>query len=148
MGCSDLRAETITVRVARIDAPGMAQPPHGQKARTVHLVISPKASPKDHTTDRVGRTVAEVFSDILIGLALVEDGQAYPLRGPRATCIGSTWARATRGSTWWHHPPVGPPTWTSIIRIGSWPRAQQLLRQGHTCLERNGDGEACGSLHR
>jgi hypothetical protein len=31
-----------------------------------------------------------VISDININLALVEDGQAYPLRGPAATRIGST----------------------------------------------------------
>lgn len=34
--------------------------------------------------------------------------------------------------------------WGSIWRqIDSWPRAQQLLRQGHTDLDRDGDGEAC-----
>jgi len=30
--------------------------------------------------------------------------------------------------------------------IGSWSRAQELLRQGHTHLDRDGDGEACESL--
>jgi hypothetical protein len=30
--------------------------------------------------------------------------------------------------------------------IGSHARAQQLLRQGHTYLDANGDGEACESL--
>jgi endonuclease YncB( thermonuclease family) len=30
--------------------------------------------------------------------------------------------------------------------IGSWSRAQDLLRQGHTYLDRDGDGEACESL--
>ena len=30
--------------------------------------------------------------------------------------------------------------------IGSWSRAQELLRQGHTYLDRDGDGEACESL--
>ncbi len=32
--------------------------------------------------------------------------------------------------------------------IGSYERAQQLLRQGHTYLDRNRDGEACESLRR
>jgi hypothetical protein len=32
--------------------------------------------------------------------------------------------------------------------IGSYERAQQLLQQGHTSLDRNGDGEACESLRR
>ena len=30
--------------------------------------------------------------------------------------------------------------------IGSYARAQELLRQGHTYLDSNGDGEACESL--
>ena len=30
--------------------------------------------------------------------------------------------------------------------IGSWTRAQDLLKQGHTYLDRDGDGEACESL--
>ncbi len=30
--------------------------------------------------------------------------------------------------------------------IGSYARAQELLRQGHTDLDSNGDGEACESL--
>jgi hypothetical protein len=33
-------------------------------------------------------------------------------------------------------------------QLDSWPRAQQLLRQGHTYLNGNGDGEACESLRR
>ena len=31
-------------------------------------------------------------------------------------------------------------------QIGSFARAQELLRQGHTQLDRNGDGMACESL--
>jgi hypothetical protein len=30
--------------------------------------------------------------------------------------------------------------------IGNFAKAQQLLRQGHTYLDRNGDGVACESL--
>ena len=47
-----------------------------------------------HTTDRYGRTVAEVFSDSNINLVMVEVGQAYPLRGPAATHIPATSAAA------------------------------------------------------
>ncbi|MCP9801874.1 hypothetical protein KBY67_14125 [Synechococcus sp. RedBA-s] len=36
----------------------------------------------------------------------------------------------------------------SFKAIGSYQQAQDLLRQGHRYLERNGDGEACESLHR
>jgi micrococcal nuclease len=31
-------------------------------------------------------------------------------------------------------------------QIGSFARAQELLKQGHTYLDRNGDGVACESL--
>ena len=31
-------------------------------------------------------------------------------------------------------------------QIGSWAKAQELLRQGHSYLDRDGDGEACESL--
>ncbi len=33
-------------------------------------------------------------------------------------------------------------------QISSFVRAQELLRQGHTYLDRNGDGEACESERR
>ncbi|WP_341900279.1 excalibur calcium-binding domain-containing protein [Synechococcus sp. UW140] len=31
-------------------------------------------------------------------------------------------------------------------QIGSWAKAQELLKQGHSYLDRDGDGEACKSL--
>ena len=31
-------------------------------------------------------------------------------------------------------------------QIGSWAKAQELLKQGHTYLDSNGDGEACESI--
>ena len=34
----------------------------------------------------------------------------------------------------------------SCSRIGSWSRAQELLRQGHRYLDGDSDGEACESL--
>ena len=39
--------------------------------------------------------------------------------------------------------------WASVCRckeISSYARAQELLRQGHTYLDSNSDGEACESL--
>jgi endonuclease YncB( thermonuclease family) len=38
------------------------------------------------TTDRYGRTVAEVIGEINIGLALVEDGQAFAYRQYLSGC--------------------------------------------------------------
>jgi len=34
----------------------------------------------------------------------------------------------------------------SSRQIGSYARAQELLKQGHTYLDKNGDGVACESL--
>ncbi len=69
-----------------------------------------------HTTDRYGRTVAEVISEININLVMVEDGQAYPLRGPAATPIAATSAAATPGST--SMPKSGPAA--AAMGCGRW----------------------------
>ena len=31
-------------------------------------------------------------------------------------------------------------------QIGSWAKAQELLKQGHSYLDRDGDGEACEEI--
>lgn len=79
----------ITVRLACIDAPETAQSPYGQQARNdlqQRLPISREVSLDVKTTDRYGRTVAEVISDININLALVEDGQAFVYRQYLSGC--------------------------------------------------------------
>ncbi|MEB3353341.1 MAG: thermonuclease family protein [Cyanobacteriota bacterium] len=73
----------ITVRLACIDAPEMAQSPWGQQARRhlqQRLPIGREVSLEVKATDRYGRTVAEVISEININLVLVEDGQAFVYR--------------------------------------------------------------------
>ena len=63
----------ITVRLACIDAPETAQNPYGQQARKSvqqRLPIGRQVTLAVKTTDRYGRTVAEVISDININLAL------------------------------------------------------------------------------
>ena len=73
----------ITVRLACIDAPEMAQMPHGQRAREVlrkRVPIGSQVRLDVKTTDRYGRTVAEVINGTNINLALVEDGQAFAYR--------------------------------------------------------------------
>jgi len=69
-----------TIRLACIDAPEMAQGPYGERARRYLQT----RLPQDHDvtihplgTDRYGRTVAEVISEINLNLALVEDGEAF-----------------------------------------------------------------------
>jgi endonuclease YncB( thermonuclease family) len=76
-------SQRLTIRLACIDAPEMAQRPYGLKSREYlqsRLPIGRPVTLKVQTTDRYGRTVAEVFSDINIGLAMVEDGQAFAYR--------------------------------------------------------------------
>ncbi|QPN69983.1 thermonuclease family protein [Synechococcus sp. CBW1108] len=73
----------LTVRLACIDAPETAQSPYGQHARAYlqqRLPIGREVSLEVKTTDRYGRSVAEVVSGVNINLALVEDGQAFAYR--------------------------------------------------------------------
>jgi endonuclease YncB( thermonuclease family) len=80
---------TITVRLACIDAPETAQSPYGQQARRYlqqRLPLGREVTLAAKTTDRYGRTVAEVIGDINIGLAMVEDGQAFAYRQYLCSC--------------------------------------------------------------
>jgi endonuclease YncB( thermonuclease family) len=74
---------TVTVRLACIDAPELAQSPYGAQARAYLLQRLPLGAAVTldvHTNDRYGRLVAEVIGEINLGLALVEDGQAFAYR--------------------------------------------------------------------
>lgn len=165
----------ITVRLACIDAPETAQSPYGRQARTYlqqRLPIGREVILDVKTTDRYGRTVAEVISDININLAMVEDGQAFVYRQYLDGCDAKEYLdaefRATRHryGVWQVEGGITRP-WdfrrgrrSAAIpdgttpggrryrcnEIGSYARAQELLRQGHTYLDSNGDGEACEAL--
>ncbi len=168
----------ITVRLACIDAPETAQSPWGQQARSYlqqRLPIGREVILNVKTTDRYGRTVAEVIAGININLVLVEDGQAFAYRQYLAGCNAREYmdaefrASRRRQGIWqvaggitrpWdfrRRPRVSSaaviPDGTtpdgrrySCKEIGSYARAQELLRQGHSYLDGNGDGEACESL--
>ena len=167
--------KVLTVRLACIDAPETAQSPYGQHARTYlqqRLPIGREVSLEVKTTDRYGRSVAEVFSGVNINLALVEDGQAFAyrqfLRGCDAKAYLEAEERASRARLGvWQVPggitrpwdfrrarraeaiPDGTTPGGRRYRckeIGSYAKAQELLRQGHSYLDGNGDGEACESL--
>ncbi|SBO42657.1 thermonuclease family protein [Cyanobium sp. NIES-981] len=74
---------TLTVRLACIDAPELAQRPHGAQARNALQNRLPIGAPVRllvKSTDRYGRLVAEVIGEVNLGLALVEDGQAFVYR--------------------------------------------------------------------
>jgi hypothetical protein len=126
------------------------------------------------TTDRYGRTVAEVISQINIGLAMVEDGHAFPYRQYLSGCNAREYldaeVRASRRREGvWQVPGGITRPWNfrrsprgrnipdgstpdgrryTCREIGSDARGQQLLRQGHTSLDGDGDGETCESLSR
>ena len=166
----------LTVRLACIDAPESAQSPWGQQARhdlQQRLPIGREVSLEVNTTDRYGRTVAEVFSGVNINLALVEDGQAFAYRQYLGGCKAKEYLDAEvrasrRGFGVWQVPGGITRPWdfrrggrsATVIpdgstpggrryrcsAIGSYDRAQELLRQGHSYLDGNGDGEACENL--
>ena len=168
-------SKPITIRLACIDAPETAQSPYGQQARGYlqqRLPRGRQVSILPHTTDRYGRTVAEVISDININLVMVEDGQAFAYRRYLSGCNAKEYLDAEyrasrhRYGVWQVEGGITRP-WdfrrgrTSTVipdgttpggrryrcrEIGSYARAQELLRQGHTYLDSNSDGEACESL--
>jgi len=158
----------LTVRLACIDAPETAQSPWGQQARR----YLQQRLPIGKTTDRYGRTVAEVISDINLNLVMVEDGQAFAYRQYLGGCNAKEYldaeVRASRHryGVWQVEGGITRP-WDfrrsprgrsisdgttpggrryRCSEIGAYDRAQELLRQGHSYLDGNGDGEACESL--
>jgi endonuclease YncB( thermonuclease family) len=170
-----INGRPITVRLACIDAPETAQRPYGQNARQYlqqRLPVGSAVRLDKKTTDRYGRLVAEVFNGININLAMVEDGQAFVYRQYLSGCDAKEYldaefrASRRRYGVWkveggitrpWEFrkgrsAAVIPDGTTpcgrrySCKEIGSYDRAQQLLRQGHTYLDGNGDGQACESL--
>jgi endonuclease YncB( thermonuclease family) len=167
----------VTVRLACIDAPETAQSPHGQQARSYlqqRLPVGREVRLEVKTTDRYGRSVAEVISDININLALVEDGQAFAYRQYLSGCDAKEYldaeyrASRRRYGVWQVEGGITRP-WDfrrgrrsaaipdgttpagrryRCSEISSYDRAQELLRQGHSYLDGNDDGEACEMLRR
>ncbi|MCP9928453.1 thermonuclease family protein [Cyanobium sp. CH-040] len=87
----------ISVRLACIDAPEMAQRPHGGQARRALQRRLPPGSPvrlEEKDRDRYGRLVAEVFAQENINLALVADGQAFVYRRHLGQCDGQAYRAA------------------------------------------------------
>ncbi|MCX5931545.1 MAG: thermonuclease family protein [Cyanobacteria bacterium] len=83
------RRVTVTVRLACIDAPELDQAPDGARAHRylqTRLKTGSSVILRPQTVDRFGRTVAEVISDINLGLAMVEDGEAFAFRRYLASC--------------------------------------------------------------
>jgi endonuclease YncB( thermonuclease family) len=169
--------QRITVRLACIDAPEMAQAPDGGNARNhlqTRLRLGSSVTLRPQAVDRFGRTVAEVIGEVNLNLALVEDGMAFAYRKYLGRCNAREYldaefrASRSRYGVWRVRGGITRP-WDfrrrrSAVRsasaagsipggrmvrcsaIGSFARAQELLRQGHTQLDGNGDGQACENL--
>ncbi len=139
------------------------------------LPIGSEVTLKIKETDRYGRSVAEVSKgDININQSLVGSGNAFVYWQYIRGCDRQTYSNLENearlnGSGVWGIPggiqrpwdyrhnrkvgssmsPGGGASSSGKYRckeIGSWSKAQDLLRQGHTYLDRDGDGEACESL--
>lgn len=87
----------LSVRLACIDAPELAQHPDGAMARAylqsrLRIGSTVRLIPKD--IDRYGRTVAEVIGAINLNLALVEDGQAFANRPYLNQCNAKEYLQA------------------------------------------------------
>lgn len=126
--------------------------------------------------DRYGRTVAEILrGGTNVNLELVRRGDAFVYRQYLSGCNRNAYlstekqAEGARLGVWsvpggitrpWDWRRGGTPrqnsTPSSSVKptgkyrcndIGSWAKAQELLKQGHTYLDGDRDGEACESLH-
>ena len=165
----------VTVRLACIDAPETSQSPHGLQARSYlqqRLPVGREVRLEVKTTDRYGRSVAEVISDININLALVEDGQAFAYRQYLSGCDAKEYldaeyrASRRRYGIWQVQGGITRP-WdfrrgrrSAVIpdgttpggrryrcsEISSYAKAQELLRQWHSYLDGDGNGKACEAL--
>ncbi len=171
----DRDGQLITIRLACIDAPEMAQRPWGRQSREYlrqRLPLAQFVHVVPHTIDRYGRTVAEVIHEINLNLVMVEDGQAFAYRRYLNSCAAKEYRDAEyrasrhRFGVWQVQGGITRP-WDFRHRqhallisdgttadgrryrcrqIGSYARAQELLHQGHSYLDANGDGVACNNM--
>jgi endonuclease YncB( thermonuclease family) len=169
--------KVLTVRLACIDAPETAQGTYGQQSRSYlqqRLPVGRLVSLEVKTTHRYGRSVAEVISEININQAMVEDGQAFAYRQYLSGCDAMEYldaeyrASRRRYGVWQVKGGITRP-WdfrrarrSAVIpdgttpggrryrcsEIGSYAKAQELLRQGHTYLDCPASTPlAAGQLH-
>ena len=167
-------SKRITVRLACIDAPESSQRPWGARSTAFLKQLTPVGSEvtlRVQTTDRYGRTVAELLNrGGNVNQLMVGAGQAFAYRRYLGQCNAQRYlqleAEAKRQSkgVWsigpsgitrpWDYrrgrrnsaSSSGSPRKYRCKDIGSWSRAQKLLTQGHRYLDGDGDGEACESL--
>jgi endonuclease YncB( thermonuclease family) len=158
------------MRLACIDAQETSQAPYGNDAlRALQggLAIGTEVSLSTKATDRYGRTVAEVFKGTTnINQALVQSGVAFVYWQYIEGCDLETYLRLENEARLkslgvWAVPGGIQRPWDyrrgrkssgsganryRCMEVESWAKAQELLKQGHSYLDRDGDGEACGLL--
>ena len=158
-----------TVRLACIDAPETSQVLgiDARQALQAELPIGTEVGLRPKATDRYGRTVAEVLKGATnINQALVAAGTAFVYWQYIEGCDRETYSRLENEARLkslgiWHVPGGIQRPWDyrrgrkadqssgsryRCKQIGSWAKAQELLKQGHTYLDGNSDGEACEGL--
>ena len=164
----------ITVRLACIDAPETSQRPWGARSKAFLKQLTPVGSEvtlRVQTTDRYGRTVAELLNRRgNVNQLMVGAGQAFAYRQYLRQCDSQRYLQLEneaqrQGTGVWSVGPSGITRPWEYRRgrrssasssgssrkyrckdIGSWRQAQQLLAEGHRYLDGDGDGEACESL--
>ena len=98
----DDRGKRLTIRLACIDAPEMAQGPYGQQSRALLTSLAPVGSEvtlKVVDTDRYGRTVAEISrGGQNLNLRMVRRGQAFAYRQYLSNCDPTAYLGAERGA--------------------------------------------------
>ncbi len=98
----DDRGKRLTIRLACIDAPEMAQSPYGAQSRSLLAGLAPVGSDvslRVLTTDRYGRTVAEILRGSQnVSLQMVRGGQAFAYRQYLSQCNAATYLGAERGA--------------------------------------------------
>ena len=164
----------LTIRLACIDAPETSQRPWGPRSTAFLKQLTPVGSEvtlRVQTTDRYGRTVAELLNRRgNVNQLMVGAGQAFAYRRYLRQCDSQRYLQLEneaqrQGTGVWSVGPSGITRPWDYRRgrrnstsssgssrkyrckdIGSWRQAQQLLAEGHRYLDRDGDGEACESL--
>jgi micrococcal nuclease len=123
----------VTIRLACIDAPETAQRPYGQAASEALKRLAPVCSQmslRPQTTDRYGRTVAEVLREGRnVNLELVRMGQAFVYEQYLDQCHGLANMQAQRMAEFqragvWSAPGgiTRPWDWRAANRDGGKPR--------------------------
>jgi endonuclease YncB( thermonuclease family) len=139
-------AKRLTIRLACIHAPGMAQAPDGANARRYlqsRLRLGSSVTLRPQTVDRFARPMAEVIGEVNLNLAQVEDGMAFADRRYLGQCEAREYLEAgfrpsRRRYGVWRVP--GGITRPGIVDVAEQRSVQRALP--HRSLAAGGDGAA------